>query len=281
MAKEIFTAKPHINVNGKLIDLSVPKVMGIANATPDSFYSLSRVGITELEDFIGKMVEDGVDFVDVGGYSSRPGAAHIPEKEELKRVIPLVEKIVSRFTVPVSIDTFRSAVAKEAVQAGATLINDISGGVLDTAMLETVAELNVPYIMMHMRGTPQSMKELTDYDDLILEMIDYFQKKIERINNLGVTDVIIDPGFGFAKTIDQNYEILRNLEYFKVLERPLLVGLSRKSMIFNYLGIHQDESLFGTGILNTIALQKGASILRVHDVKAARQTIDLNFKLKG
>lgn len=280
MAKEIFSAKPLINVKGNLFDLSIPKVMGIANATPDSFYSLSRVSSAELEDYIGKMVQEGVDFIDVGGYSSRPGAEHISEKEEIERVLPLLEAIVSKFDIPVSIDTFRSSVAREAVNAGAGIINDISAGQLDEKMFETVAELGVPYIMMHMRGNPQTMQKMTDYGDVIMEMIDYFQIKLKRLNEMGVTDVILDPGFGFAKTLDQNYEILRKLEYFKVLERPMLVGLSRKSMIFRYLEIQPDESLLGTGILNSVALGKGASILRVHDVKAAKQTISLNFKLE-
>jgi dihydropteroate synthase len=222
------------------------------------------------------MVREGSDFIDVGGYSSRPGAIDIPEEEELTRVIPVIQSIKKEFpSVILSIDTFRSDVANAAVNEGAALVNDISGGQLDSKMFETVARHNVPYIAMHMRGTPQTMNQLTTYENLVKEMLDYFHRKIRELIAAGVKDVIIDPGFGFAKTVTQNFELLKNLNQLQILERPLLVGLSRKSMIWRTLEITPDNSLNGTSALNTIALIKGASILRVHDVKEAREVIAL------
>lgn len=251
--------------------------MGILNVTPDSFYDGSRYnqGSTFLLQ-VEKMIHEGADFIDVGGYSSRPGAVNITEEEELTRVVPVIQAIKKEFpTVILSIDTFRSQIANVAVNEGAELVNDISAGQLDPKMFETVAALQVPYIAMHMRGTPQTMNQLTQYENLVKEVLDYFHQKIHELIAAGVKDVIIDPGFGFAKTVTQNFELLKNLNQFQVLERPLLVGLSRKSMIWRTLEITPDDSLNGTSVLNTIALIKGASILRVHDVKEAREVITL------
>ena len=251
--------------------------MGILNATPDSFYDGGRyLDEAAVLERCEKMVADGVDIIDVGGYSSRPGAAHITEAEETSRVVRAIEAIKKRFpNIPLSIDTFRSAVAKAAVGEGACMVNDIAGGELDPQMHETVAKLDVPYIMMHMKGTPQTMKENTHYQDLIAEVVDYFLGKVVVLRNLGIKDLIIDPGFGFAKNIAQNYEILKNLNYFNALELPTLVGVSRKSMIYKLLNITPQEALSGTVAVNTIALINGAAILRVHDVKEAKQVVQL------
>lgn len=255
--------------------------MGILNVTPDSFFDGGRY--THGNTFLlqaEKMIREGADFIDVGGYSSRPGAVDIPEEEELNRVIPVIQAVKKEFpTVIVSIDTFRSRVAHTAVNEGAALVNDISGGQLDARMFETVGTLQVPYIAMHMRGTPQTMNQLTHYENLVKEVLDYFHQKIYNLIAAGVNDVIIDPGFGFAKTVDQNFQLLKDLNQFQVLEKPLLVGLSRKSMIWRTLEITPDDSLNGTSVLNTIALIKGASILRVHDVKEAREVISLVGRL--
>ncbi len=255
--------------------------MGILNVTPDSFfdgghYTHGNTFLLQAE----KMIREGADFIDVGGYSSRPGAIDIPEEEELNRVIPVIQAIKKEFpTVIVSIDTFRSRVAHTAVNEGAALVNDISGGQLDARMFETVGTLQVPYIAMHMRGTPQTMNQLTHYENLVKEVLDYFHQKIYNLIAAGVNDVIIDPGFGFAKTVDQNFQLLKDLNQFQVLEKPLLVGLSRKSMIWRTLELTPDDSLNGTSVLNTIAMIKGASILRVHDVKEAREVISLVGRL--
>ncbi len=251
--------------------------MGIINVTPDSFYEGGRTkSEADLLSKAGKMLEDGADFLDVGGYSSRPGADDIPVEEEIRRVVGSIELIISEFpNAIISIDSFRAKVAREAVNAGATMVNDISAGHLDEKMLETVGSLDVPYIAMHMRGTPQTMKELTDYGDLITEIASYFSDTIEACKRHGINDLILDPGFGFAKTIEQNFHLLNHLEYFKQLEKPLLVGLSRKSMIYRSLNITAGESLNGTTTLNTLALFKGASILRVHDIKEAVEVVKL------
>lgn len=226
------------------------------------------------------MLSDGATFIDVGGYSSRPGAEYISVEVECSRVLKAIKVIVSEFPQAItSVDTFRSEVAKQGIQEGASIVNDISAGELDPKMFETVAALKVPYIAMHMRGTPQTMKGLTSYDNLVKEVMRYFLEKINRLKALGVNDIIIDPGFGFAKTSDQNFELLEHLDYFKNLERPILTGLSRKSMIWKTLGITADEALNGTTALNMAALLKGASILRVHDVKEAVEVIKLCAKL--
>lgn len=255
--------------------------MGILNVTPDSFYDGGRY--SEGSKFLKqaeKMLREGADFIDVGGYSSRPGAEDIPEDEELIRVLPVFQAIKKEFpSVILSIDTFRSKVAIAAVNEGAAIVNDISAGQLDPNMFDAVAALQVPYIAMHMRGRPQTMNQLTQYENLVKEMLDYFYHKIHTLIAAGVKDVIIDPGFGFAKTVTQNFDLLKNLDQFHILERPILVGLSRKSMIWRTLEITPEDSLYGSSVLNTIALLKGASILRVHDVKEAREVITLMSKL--
>ncbi|PQV46911.1 dihydropteroate synthase [Jejuia pallidilutea] len=266
-----------INCKGKIIDLSTPRVMGVLNITPDSFYD---GGMYKDEASILKQVEymlnNGATFIDVGAYSSRPNADHVSEEEELQRILPIVKLILNNFPETLlSIDTFRSSIAKACIAAGAAIINDISAGKLDDNMLTTVAEIQVPYIMMHMRGTPQNMQSLTNYEDLVKDIIFYFSERITAARDLGIIDVIIDPGFGFAKTLEQNFELLRKLEVFKMIEKPLLVGVSRKSMIYKTLETTAKEALNGTTVLNTIALQKGASILRVHDVKEAMETVKL------
>ncbi|GAL68889.1 dihydropteroate synthase [Jejuia pallidilutea] len=271
-----------INCKGKIIDLSTPRVMGVLNITPDSFYD---GGMYKDEASILKQVEymlnNGATFIDVGAYSSRPNADHVSEEEELQRILPIVKLILNNFPETLlSIDTFRSSIAKACIAAGAAIINDISAGKLDDNMLTTVAEIQVPYIMMHMRGTPQNMQSLTNYEDLVKDIIFYFSERITAARDLGIIDVIIDPGFGFAKTLEQNFELLSKLEVFKMIEKPLLVGVSRKSMIYKTLETTAKEALNGTTVLNTIALQKGASILRVHDVKEAVECVKLIEKLE-
>lgn len=278
MAKDtFFSTKTSLNVDGKIVTLNSPKVMGIVNTTPDSFFSDSR---SQTQDHtlktIESMIEDGVDMVDIGGYSSRPGAINIDIDEEKRRTAPVIEKVRKEFPdLIISIDTFRSEVARAAVQAGADIINDISGGGLDSKMFEAVKDLGKPYILMHMKGTPQTMAAESNYDDLILDMVKYFQQKVTLLKQMNVSDVILDLGFGFAKSIPQNYHLLKNLDYFKILELPLMVGLSRKSMIYKSLGITPKEALNGTTALHTIALKNGAKILRVHDVKEAKETVKL------
>jgi dihydropteroate synthase len=278
---KFFRKKSTLNCRGKILSLDTPLVMGILNVTPDSFYAGSRLhSLDEVLHSAEAMLRDGADILDIGGYSSRPGAVDISDDEELERVIPAIEAIRQRFPEAIlSVDTFRAKVAEEALAAGAAMINDISGGDLDEAMFEMVARLQVPYILMHMRGTPQTMNTLTSYDDLVLEVMDALQVKVARLKGLGVNDIIIDPGFGFAKTVDQNFELMHRLEELHLLELPLLVGVSRKSMTYKFLGIDQSEALAGTIALNTIALGKGADILRVHDVKETKQTIQLYTKV--
>ncbi|MGB5941291.1 MAG: dihydropteroate synthase [Leeuwenhoekiella sp.] len=266
-----------INCKGRLIDLTTPKVMGILNLTPDSFFDGGKYGdLDEALRQTEKMLKEGAAFIDLGAYSSRPGADHIPEGEELHRLLPVLVELVKRFPEALfSIDTFRASVAREAVSTGASLINDISGGKLDENMLPTIAELQVSYVMMHMKGTPQTMKDLAEYDDLLGEVIFYFSERVAAARALGINDVIVDPGFGFAKNIPQNFELLKNLDQLKIIDAPLLVGLSRKSTIYKTLGIEAADALNGTTVLNTVALQKGASILRVHDVKEAVEAVRL------
>lgn len=283
MAKDTFlNRKVTLNCKGKLIDLSSPKVMAILNATPDSFYGNSRISnVDEALKTTEKFINEGATFIDIGAYSSRPGAVDISVDEELNRSIPIVQAIAKEFPETlISIDTFRAKVAEECITAGAHLINDISAGSLDHTMFNTVAKLDVPYIMMHMKGTPQTMQIEPKYDDVTLEVITYFTEKIAALKKLGVKDLIIDPGFGFAKTIEHNYELLQKLASLNIFDLPILVGFSRKSMITKVLDIKNDDALNGTSILNTIALQKGASILRVHDVKAAVECITLSEKVR-
>lgn len=255
--------------------------MGIVNITPDSFFEGSRFTTEgEILAQTEKLLSEGAAFIDVGGYSSRPGAEDISVDEELVRVVSAVNAISKRFpSAVISVDTFRSEVARQAVQEGASVINDISAGELDKEMFTTAAALNVPYIIMHMRGTPQTMKSLTEYKKLIPEVTDYFVEKINRLTALGVKDVIIDPGFGFAKTIDQNFELLANLSAFKILDKPILAGLSRKSMIWQTLGTSAEDALNGTTALNMVSLLNGAGILRVHDVKQAVEVVKLYSNL--
>ncbi|MCL5129544.1 MULTISPECIES: dihydropteroate synthase [unclassified Algibacter] len=266
-----------INCKGTLIDLSSPKVMGILNLTPDSFYDGGQhKNEKSILKHAEKMLSEGATFIDIGAYSSRPNADHVSEKEELKRILPIVGLLLNEFPETlISIDTFRSEVAKQSIEAGAAIINDISAGMLDNNMLQTVANLHVPYIMMHMRGTPQTMQKQTNYDNLIKDILFYFSERLATTKQLGIVDVIVDPGFGFAKTLEQNFELLNKLELFNMLEKPLLVGVSRKSMIYKTLNNTAKEALNGTSVLNTVALQKNASILRVHDVKEAMETIKL------
>lgn len=273
-----FFERKTLNLRGNLVDLSRPRVMGILNVTPDSFYDGGRYFQEEAVVLrrVERMLEEGATFIDIGGYSSRPGAQSVAEDEEKRRVVVTVATIVRRFPEALlSVDTFRASVAREAVAAGARLINDITGGAGDEAMFATVGELKVPYVLMHMRGTPQTMQTLTQYEDLVVEVIDYFQRKVNALRSYSVTDIVIDPGFGFAKTIDQNYTMLSHLDAFRSLGLPLLVGLSRKSTIYKRLGVSPEEALNGTTVLNTVALMKGAAILRVHDVKEAIEAIQL------
>jgi dihydropteroate synthase len=271
-----------INCNGNLIDLSTPKVMGILNVTPNSFYDGGKhKEINSIIHQVDKMLSEGADFIDIGAYSSKPSAEFVSEEEEVKRLVPIVKSLVDTFpNIILSVDTFRANVAKAAVEHGVAMVNDIAAGLLDDKMLETVADLKVPYIMMHMRGNPQTMQSLTQYDDIVKEMIFYFSERIQKARSFGISDIVIDPGFGFAKTLEQNYEVLHKMELFSILELPLLAGISRKSMIYKVLEKTPQEALNGTSVLNTIALQKGAKILRVHDVKEAVECIKLVSKLK-
>ncbi len=272
----------YINAGGRLLDLEIPKVMGILNITPDSFYKGSRYNTDEdILKAAVRMVEEGADIIDVGGYSSRPGATDVSMVEEGKRVLKAIKLI--RRELPeavISIDTFRADIAREAViGCGANMINDISGGEADKAMFPVVEKLNVPYIIMHMKGDPRTMQNNPVYDDIIADLLKWFGEKIFRLQSVGVKDIIIDPGFGFGKTVTQNFELLRRLSDFSIAGLPVLIGLSRKSMIWKTLGITAAEALSGTIALNAIALAYGADILRVHDVKEAVQTIQLINKI--
>lgn len=266
-----------INCNGKLVDLNTPKVMGVLNITPDSFYDGGRYkDAKSIINQTEKLISEGATFIDIGAYSSRPGADFISENEELQRIVPVVELIQKKNPdVLISVDSFRAKVIRECVSAGAVISNDISAGKLDPDMIKTVGELGVPYIMMHMRGTPQTMKNHTTYQHLINEIYAYFSKQIELARQHNITDIIIDPGFGFAKTLAQNYELLNQMEFFKNLNCPILTGVSRKSMIYKVLGCKAEEALNGTTALNMVALMNGACILRVHDVKEAVECIKL------
>ena len=275
----MMAARPqYMNVKGKLIDLSVPRVMGIINVTPDSFFIGSRAESEgELIEKAARMLEEGADFIDIGGWSSRPGAGEITHEEEEKRVINAVRAVSSEFPEAViSVDTYRSEIAERAiVEYGAAMINDISAGEADRLMFKTVARLQVPYIMMHMQGKPETMQENPFYEDVTAEIISWFGERIVKLQSLGVNDIIIDPGFGFGKNIRHNFELLKHLGDFSVIGLPLLAGVSRKSMIWKTLGISPEEALNGTTVLNTVALLAGADILRVHDVKEAVQAVKL------
>jgi dihydropteroate synthase len=272
-----FQKKATINAGGKLIELSTPKVMGIINITPDSFYAGSRkTNVAEVLLQAEKMLNEGATFLDLGAYSSRPGAADVSEQEETDRLLPAVEAIAANYPdAVISVDTFRSCVAEAAVKGGAHIINDISGGGLDENMFATVARLQVPYILMHMKGNPQTMQQLASYEDVFAEVFDYFIQKIYHLKQLGVHDIILDPGFGFAKKPEHSYELMGRMDEFNRLQLPVLAGISRKKMIYGLLSITAEEALNGTTALNTIALMKGANILRVHDVKEAIEAVKI------
>jgi dihydropteroate synthase len=270
-----------INCKGQLIDLSIPKAMGILNVTPNSFFDGGKYkNEAEIIAQVDKMLSEGATFIDIGAYSSKPSAEFVTEIEEIERIVPVIELILKHFPEALlSIDTFRAEVAKASIESGAAIINDIAAGELDDKMFDVIAKYNVPYIMMHMRGNPQTMQTLTQYDDIVKEMIFYFSEKVKKARALGINDLILDPGFGFAKTTDQNYEVLQKMELFNLLELPVLAGVSRKSMIYKTLGNSAQEALNGTTVLNTIALTKGAKILRVHDVKEAMECVTLFEKM--
>ncbi|MFZ2900974.1 MAG: dihydropteroate synthase [Saprospiraceae bacterium] len=266
-----------LNCKGRLLTLDRPLVMGILNLTPDSFFEGSRVqnggGLLARAE---QMLAEGADILDIGGMSSRPGSDVISQEEELKRVLPAIEALHRHFPQAIlSVDTVRASVARQAVEAGASLVNDISAGRLDEAMYETVAALRVPYVLMHMQGTPRTMQQDPHYDDVVVEILDFFIAEMEKLRTLGVHDIILDPGFGFGKTLAHNYELLRGMQAFQILEAPVLAGLSRKSMITRLLGVSPAEALNGTTALHLAALQNGARILRVHDVKEAVEVVKI------
>ena len=266
-----------LNCKGKLLTTAQPLVMGIINATPDSFYKGDLPsGLKAMVALAGKMKAEGASIIDIGGQSTRPGSERISSSQEMQRVIPLIEAIHSVYPeLILSIDTYHSEVAMAALKAGTSIVNDISAGSLDPEMIDCVSSLNVPYICMHMKGTPESMQINPTYEDLIKEVLDFFIAKIDQCKQAGIRDIIIDPGFGFGKTMDQNFTLLKQLSVFKMLDKPILAGLSRKSMVYKTLGIGVDESLNGSSVLNTIALLQGASIIRVHDVKEAMEAVSL------
>lgn len=277
MKDTLFSSNLRFNSKGILYDFAKPIVMGILNTTPDSFYSESRVNSFDTAVERGlKMVTDGATIIDIGGYSSRPGATDISESEEIRRVVPVIEALSAlNPSLLLSIDTFRAGVAECAVKAGVSIINDISGGQIDPKIQFIAAENQCPYILMHMRGTPQTMSQQTTYDHLLSDILHYFSLHINNAKKAGIKDIILDPGFGFSKNMEQNYHLLAHLDMLKILEYPILVGVSRKSMIYKTLNITPEESLNGTTALQTMALERGAKILRVHDVSEAVQTIEL------
>ncbi|OIN57608.1 dihydropteroate synthase [Arsenicibacter rosenii] len=278
--------KKTLNCRGRLVNLAdgpTPdtSIMGILNLTPDSFYEHSRMKPEKVADAAIQMIREGARFIDIGGYSTRPGAADISPAEEADRVLPAIEAILTALPdALISVDTFRASVARQAVEAGAVMVNDVAGGTLDPDMFATVTQLGVPYVLMHMRGTPQTMQSYTAYQDLVPEVIDEIGQQYARLQQLGHKDIILDPGFGFAKTPAQNFELLEKLDAFRVFDAPVLVGLSRKSTIWRTLGITAAEALNGTTVLNTIAVLKQADIIRVHDVREAAEVILLKKNLK-
>jgi len=271
-----------LNCKGRLLCAKEPLVMGILNITPDSFYAGSRMQDTDtIIQEATTMIQEGADILDIGGQSTRPGADMLSAAAEWERVQPAIELIRLRFPeIFISIDTFHSSVAEKAVEAGADIVNDISAGLMDAEMASVVGNLNVPFVAMHMRGVPSNMQTQTHYDDLMNAILDYFTERINALQQAGIKDIILDPGFGFAKNIDQNFTLLSHLDYLQILQMPVLAGLSRKSMIYKTLGVTADEALNGTTALHTIALMKGAQILRVHDVKEAKECIQLTSKMK-
>ncbi len=272
-----------LNCNGRLLVIDKPLVMGIINATPDSFYEGSRFsGTDKILVQAEKMISEGADILDIGGQSTRPGSEQVSEDTELSRIIGSVEAIHQKFPeIIISVDTYYSTVAKKCIYAGASIVNDISSGTMDKEMLSTIAALQVPFVAMHMKGTPQTMQQQADYENVTREVLDFFIRKKDECKTAGIADVIIDPGFGFAKTIAHNFQVLKDLSVFKMLDAPLLVGLSRKSSVYKTLGISPEEALNGTTVLNTVALMNGANILRVHDVKEAKEAIKLCGAVNG
>ena len=271
-----------LNCRGRLLVIDKPLVMGIINVTPDSFYTNSRVSGDQILKRTEQMLIEGADIIDIGGQSTRPGSKKISKEEELMRVIEPVRLIHKNFPETIiSIDTFYADVARKSVEAGASIINDISAGKMDDAMIPTVASLKAPYVLMHMKGTPENMQHEPIYEDVTKEVLDFFIHEIKKLQQAGIQDIIIDPGFGFGKTINHNFELLRNLPVFKITDRPLMIGLSRKSTIYKTLGITAEESLNGTTVLNTIGLMNGCHILRVHDVNEAKEAVKLVEMLKN
>ena len=272
-----------LNCNGRLLVIDKPLVMGIINATPDSFYEGSRFsGTDRILVQAEKMISEGADILDIGGQSTRPGSEQISMDTELSRIIGGIEAIHQKFPeIIISVDTYYSTVAKKCIHAGASIVNDISSGTMDKEMLSTIAAFQVPFVAMHMKGTPQTMQQQADYENVTREVLDFFIRKKDECKTAGIADVIMDPGFGFAKTIAHNFRVLKDLSVFKMLDAPLLVGLSRKSSVYKTLGISPEEALNGTTVLNTIALMNGANILRVHDVKQAKETIKLCGAVSG
>ncbi|RRJ90035.1 dihydropteroate synthase [Paenimyroides tangerinum] len=270
-----------INCNGKLMDFEVPKVMGILNCTPNSFYDGGKYKTeTDFLKQTEKMLIDGASIIDLGAYSTQPNADFVTEEEELNRILPIASSIIKHFPeVILSIDSFRSEVAKQCIENGATIINDVSAGFLDEKMFEVVGKYKVPYIMMHMKGTPQNMQKFTDYDDVMKDMMFYFSERIATAKSFGIVDIILDPGFGFSKTLNQNYEVLNKLELLNEFNLPVLSALSRKSMIYKFLNTEPTEVLNGTTVLHTISLMKGAKLLRAHDVKEAVECVKLTQKI--
>lgn len=271
-----------INCKGRLLDLSQPKVMGILNVTPDSFYDGGQYNKVDNALFqVEKMLEEGADIIDIGGMSSRPGAEIISTNEELQRVVPVVEKISQKFPESIiSIDTIKAEVAKNAIEAGGHIVNDISAGQFDSRFYQTVADLGVPYVLMHMNGSPKTMQVNPNYDDVVTHITDFFVQEVGILRALGVKDIILDVGFGFGKTIEHNYQLLKQLSDFQIFDLPMMIGVSRKSMIYKYLNIEATDALNGTSVLHLAALQNGGNILRVHDVKAAKEVIQLWQMLK-
>ena len=272
-----------LRCGAQLLDLSAPVVMGIINVTPDSFYPQSRVGseVSQIIDFAGKMIEEGAVILDIGGMSTRPGAEEIEISLELERVLPAIEAIKKYFPgMIISLDTYRAKVALEGIQSGATMINDISGGVLDEEMMDVVSKAPVSYVLMHMRGHPGNMQTLTEYNDLVGDLVKYFVERIQVLTKAGINDIVLDPGFGFSKTMEQNYELIRRIDVFKLLGRPLMVGLSRKSTLSKTIGRPVEDTLEATTALHMVALMNGAKMLRVHDVKAAKDAVAVYQQLQ-
>lgn len=283
-SKDTFFSRKHtLNIRGGLIDLTRPKVMGILNITPDSFYDGGRYSGNDLViERVEKLLSEGATFIDIGAFSSRPGALQITEDEEYNRLKPVVTLVRKKYPESIiSVDTFRSSIARKMVgEYGVDMINDISAGIMDNEMFNTIADLHVPYVMMHMKGTPAKMQDNPTYDNVTSEILTYFSEKLHALKLLGVPDIIVDPGFGFGKTLDHNYELLANLDSFNMMELPIMAGLSRKSMIYKFFDTSPDEALNGSTVLHTIALLKGVDILRVHDVKEAIEAIALVEKIK-